>query len=318
MNERKHRSAIAIILADARLYRNGSPQWDEGRLRRPCQTARQACAERRKAIYRVRRFGKENKAALALADKLDSCAPGERCMNGACPVCGRALLRWAVEAKHEFLARYNDGYTESSTSIALIHCAGAAAPGRLTVETFLALNAYTRTALTSAGIDAAVFGVDLSLNEDLDGTFAPHWSIHHHGHVPGEIGTTAETRLRKLYPRCACNGISRPVLITELDGNLAGLAYPNEQRVSRRPKLLADQAHCGRWHPNVPQHARQAAHRRAIRRGCAVPASRRAPRSAAPARRQARATTRRLGRDQTQGAKCVNCNAKGSRKNSPE
>lgn len=223
----KHRILLAGILKAKRLFRDGEPRWREGRTRKPCQIARQAVAERRKARKRLRRFGRGNKEAQALADVLDLCAPGTRCYSAACAVCSRAFQRWLVVAIDEFLARENGGQAQGSTATALIHCAGAAAPGKLDIEAFRALRTFVSTALTSAGIDAAVFGTDLSFNRDREGTFQPHWSQHFHGHVPGKLGVSAESRLRKLFPRCTCNGISRPVQVTEFDGNLAGLGYPH-------------------------------------------------------------------------------------------
>ena len=239
---RRHRVTVAAILANARLFGNSPPRWREGRTRRPSQTARQAQTERRKARKRLRRFGKGNRDAQALADVLDGCAPRSRCQSGACAVCGRAFQRWAVGASNEFLARENGGEAQGSTALACIHCAGAAAPGKLDIQGFRALKAFVSTALASIGIEAAVLGLHLSANRNRERTFEPHWLPHFHGHMPGQIGVTAETHLRKLFPRCICNGISRPVQVTEFDGNLAGLAYPYKPGVGGREGYLHTKA----------------------------------------------------------------------------
>jgi hypothetical protein len=84
------------ILSNERWYTNGPPQWPVGKAQHPAQTAGEAETERLKLIKRLRLDGPDDPAAQALADRLDSCTPGQRCMSGACPECNRAYTRWFV------------------------------------------------------------------------------------------------------------------------------------------------------------------------------------------------------------------------------
>ncbi|WP_237480622.1 hypothetical protein [Lichenibacterium dinghuense] len=121
---------MRVILANEPLYGDGPPQWFEGRRQRPCQTAAQAQAERRRRVKRLRRFGKKQPAALRVADRLEACQPEARCHSGACPECARAWQRWFVTATTGFLSAQAGGVA-GSTILSPIHAAGLVAPGEL-------------------------------------------------------------------------------------------------------------------------------------------------------------------------------------------
>jgi hypothetical protein len=84
------------ILSDERGYGDGLPQWPVGKSQCPAQTSAEAEAERLKLIKLLRRRATSHPGAEALAYRLDSCAPRQRCMSGACPECNRAYTRWFV------------------------------------------------------------------------------------------------------------------------------------------------------------------------------------------------------------------------------
>lgn len=84
------------ILSEERWYGNGPPHWLVGRKQGPAQTAHEAHDGRRKVVKRLRRYAASHPGAEALPDRLDSCAPGQRCMSGACSECNRAFARWFV------------------------------------------------------------------------------------------------------------------------------------------------------------------------------------------------------------------------------
>jgi hypothetical protein len=123
-------TAVRLILADERLYGGSPPHWFEGRRQRPCETAAQAKAERRRRVKRLRRFGKKNADALLVADRLDACQPEARCLSGACPECARAWQRWFVTATAGFLSQQSDGVT-GSTILSPIHARGLVPHGEL-------------------------------------------------------------------------------------------------------------------------------------------------------------------------------------------
>lgn len=119
------------VLQDETYFDDGPPQWLEGRTQRPCQTAAEAEAERKRLIKRLRRFGKHFPTALAVADRIEACAVRRRCMSGACPECGRAWQRWFVEATAEFLVEETGSHSGGSTILSPIHCDGIFQPGKL-------------------------------------------------------------------------------------------------------------------------------------------------------------------------------------------
>jgi len=94
------------------LFGDGPPHWtiNRGKLwERPSTSAREAMKQRDATVFKLRWHGNHaallaanqtatSRAALALADKLDTCAPPKRlCLSGACPVCMRAQQRWLVK-----------------------------------------------------------------------------------------------------------------------------------------------------------------------------------------------------------------------------
>ena len=74
------------ILKDERWYGNGEPRWENA------SSSVQAEHRRRCCVKRLRRVGKGHPDTEDLADLLDGCAPGNRCMSGACPECSRTIL----------------------------------------------------------------------------------------------------------------------------------------------------------------------------------------------------------------------------------
>lgn len=87
----------------AHWYGDGDPQWTQGKRGRPCQTAEQALAERRKAIKLLKRHGGTDPRANRVRVRLESCTSKRRCLSGACPECQRAYQRWFVTSANRFL-----------------------------------------------------------------------------------------------------------------------------------------------------------------------------------------------------------------------
>ncbi len=127
-NEPKWNPNVQVILSQERYYGDGPPKWREGKNKRPCQTSAQAKIERRKAVKRLRRAGKENAAALNLASRIAACAPKQRCGSGACPECARAWQRWFVIATRNFL---KSEPRKSVTVLNPIYVSGKIEPGSL-------------------------------------------------------------------------------------------------------------------------------------------------------------------------------------------
>ena len=123
--------ATKEILNSERYYRDDPPQWEQGRSKRPCESAPEARAARLKLMARLRRFGENNPKALAVQTRLASCRPRKRCKSGACPECGRAWQRWFVEALRQFLRAEGAAALGTSTILSIVHPAGIVQPGEL-------------------------------------------------------------------------------------------------------------------------------------------------------------------------------------------
>ncbi len=209
MPKRKHNVAanpdvtpmVRKVLGNEAYYGDGPPQWLEGKHQRRCQTASEADAERKRAIKRLRRFGKDNPKALRVADRLASCQPDSRCMSGACPECARAWQRWSVAATAAFLESQPRKFR---TILSPVHADGIAEPGTLCSTGPLGhldiLEPTVLSALARVGIRTAILGVDISFNEDRDGEVEPHWLIHLRGLVPKRLSKRTDKALRGKFP----------------------------------------------------------------------------------------------------------------------
>jgi hypothetical protein len=105
-------NGTASSRSERRFYGDGAPQWIEGRGKsweRRCRTAAEVKQLRERDARLLRRHGKGDPAALALADRLEDCSPRQRCISGACPECCRALQRWFVTTAGKLILGDSDG-----------------------------------------------------------------------------------------------------------------------------------------------------------------------------------------------------------------
>lgn len=218
-------SSVRAILGNERYYGDGPPEWLQAASRRPCQTAREAEAERRRDVQRLHRFGKANPGALCLAGRIDKCEAGTRCMSGACAACRRAWQRWSVEALSDFLG-------EHSSILCPVHSRGLVIPGNLGLTVLRSLSDAVIDVFSAAKIEVAVLGLDVSFNEHEQNLSPTHWCLHLRAHVPGKISSSAIQKLRRSLPRTLL--ISRPLTITNWDGDLAAVAYSAKATFGRR------------------------------------------------------------------------------------
>ncbi len=230
---------VRRILSQERHFRNGPPHWLEGKKKRPCKTAAEVQIERRKTVKRLRRFGKENSEALALASRLEACAPRQRCGSGACPECARAWQRWFVIAIRDFL---ESEPRRPVTVLNPIHVSGKIEPGSLGDKDVLK-NAKKAiiTALNDARIPGGAFGLDISFNEDRDGGFEPHWQLHLRGLIVGRISKRRKSEFWSHFPKSS--EIPKPRRSGEWDGDLCGIAYSMKPQFWRRQGYHDEKEH---------------------------------------------------------------------------
>jgi hypothetical protein len=219
-----------------RFYGDGPPQWRQGRNGQPPKTAAEARRERHRLALALRRDA--SRAALALAEKLEGCRQGRRCLSGACPVCGRALQRMFVHATPS-LAERHDGDMEA---INLVSATGAIPYRRLDEhDVFERIERRLRRALDRLRL-LAVGGFDISANEHEADEFEPHWMPHAWILAPGRRARRVENELRDWFPNT--DTVPRPVHMKRFDGNPAGFAYALKpdflRRISLEPATLPD------------------------------------------------------------------------------
>ncbi len=212
-------------------YGDGAPKWKQGRKRKAAKTSRQAEMQRRKLIKVLRRHGKGIKSALQLADLLDSCRAGHRCLSAACPECARAFQRWFVSVADSVVWAKGEWWV-----VSVVWRDHRFAEGKLDADLmFLPLRHRLHRALRAAGIRQAIGGFDISMNEHENSKFAPHWRPHAWVFVATKDPEELKVCLNKEFS--ASKQVKRPVEAVPFDYSLTGLAYAIKTDFSRRVSL---------------------------------------------------------------------------------
>ena len=156
---------VHATLADERWYRNGPPQWLEGRGKsweRPCETAAEVRQRRESAARKLSRANSTFPGAAELAERLESCGRDHRCLSGACPECNRALQR-------AFVARTQAALTKMKTSdppllVSIVPDFGGLPLIDATEAEWKSIALRLRKSMRAAGISTALLGTDFSVN----------------------------------------------------------------------------------------------------------------------------------------------------------
>src|SRR5208337_4485996 len=108
-------------------------------------------------------------SALQLADVLESCRDGNRCLSAACPVCSRAFQRWFVSFADSVVWAKGDWWV-----VSVVWRDHRFEERKLAADLlFQPFRHRLHRALRAAGIRQATGGFDISMNEHQDGKFAP-------------------------------------------------------------------------------------------------------------------------------------------------
>jgi hypothetical protein len=216
-----------------RWYGDGAPNWFEGRNDRPAMTRREARIQRRRDVKMLRRHGKNSPSILRLADKIESCRQGRRCLSAACIVCRRATQRLVVSVGDRLFRRSSAKFL----AVSVISKGTRIAAGELRDErdVFRPQMLQLRRALRAARIRQAFGGFDISANEHAEGRFAPHYRPHAYLFIPARQFARGERVFRSYFPPSAT--IRRPVVVKPFDCSLRGLAYAQKANFQRRVTL---------------------------------------------------------------------------------
>jgi hypothetical protein len=210
-----HRPLVARVLSDEGHYGNGPPTWDQA------STRKKALKARLRAIKRLRRFRTDFTDAQQLAEILEGCKPGQRCMSGACPACTRAFRRWFVSETQKLV---NDAENQS------LHCVSVVfTKSRTGEDQLLAFDpANMRRSLSDKaretdGLTWMVGGVDLSLNDDSQKSLGIAWQPQIYAIAQATEGKGSFENLRKSHK--SNQFAKRPVQVKTYDGSTKAVAY---------------------------------------------------------------------------------------------
>jgi len=83
-------------------------------------------------LQRITFLRKQNTPpASAVADRLQTCKTGFRCLSGACPECGRLIQRWLVRKSRNFIARHIEHPKKTLVAITIAPASNLVQPGKL-------------------------------------------------------------------------------------------------------------------------------------------------------------------------------------------
>jgi len=214
-----------------RYFNDGPPTWSQrGGGSKTKEAAERESDHLAKAL---RRDGEDD--ALELADVLYGCMrPDDPCLDGACPICGRAAQRLLVHACQPVYREHR----KNMFAVNIIWGNAAIDYGDLDGQPlFRPLRAHLTSALADLRIPAIV-GFDVSANEHENGAFNGHWMPHAWMLVPGREIELVEMRFRRRFPP---DDLTRfPVVMKKFDGNFAGIAYALKSDFYRRISIEFD------------------------------------------------------------------------------
>lgn len=217
-------------------YGDGKPTWPQGSSGKPCKTSAEAVRERRLLIKALLRNASPE--ALGLADRLKQCGPGQCCLSGDCPECGRAAQRIFVHATRKLF----DHHGRNMLAANIISPRRAIPYGHLPrYDLFAGIRKRLDRALADVGV-RAVGGFDVSANEHEANAFPAHFMPHTYIFVPTASMRRVEEAFRSWFRPSKTT--PRPVQMKPFDGAKTGFAYALkadfQRRISRAPVVSDD------------------------------------------------------------------------------
>jgi hypothetical protein len=228
------------------LFGDGPPYWtiNEGKLgERESPSAREAMKQRDAAAFRLRWRGKHatnaaanqtapSHAALALADKLDACAPPQNpCLSGADPVCVRAQQKWLVLDTRCVLQPLLRDPNYRAHVLSLVPEFGRIPVGSFNTFDIDHFRDSTRDALKACGIDHYKLGLDISLNQRAGVASPGFWQLQLWGFFYEPKKRWRPQLKARLNPN---GGVTRPVKVVQPASLEAAAAYGVKDTFVRR------------------------------------------------------------------------------------
>jgi hypothetical protein len=224
------RTMVAKPYSPLELFSDGPPTLTinaSKRGQRPSTSTRQAKRQRDVKAQRLRRHAKHMASlagsetatsivALALADKLDACAPPRRpCLSGACPICMRAQQRWFAEDARRVMRWLLRDPRYSGQVLSLAPEFGRIRARSLDAFEMDGFYDSIRDALTACGINNYKLGFDISLNQRAGVASSAVWQLQLSGFFSEPKSTSwCEELNAMLNPN---GGATRSVTVAERD-----------------------------------------------------------------------------------------------------
>jgi hypothetical protein len=237
------------------LFEDGPPWWtiSKGKpWQRPSSSTREAKKRRDATVFKLRWHGNHvallagnptptSIAALALADKLEACAPPRNpCLSGACPICTRAQQRWFVRDTMHVLRPLIPDPKYRPQVLSLVPEWGRIPAGSLKTFDIDAFLVSMREALRVCGITHYKLGLDISLDQGAGVASPGFWQLQLWGFFHPPKRRWREQLKARLNP----NGtVTRPVKVLKPNSLEAAAAYGVKDTFVRRLSYVKTNLH---------------------------------------------------------------------------
>ena len=199
---------------------------------RNAPSAEEMYEERLRRTKFLRKHGRIFPDAAAVADRLETCEPGQRCLSGACPECGRLFQRWFVRRSKKFIAKYIIRDERELIAISIVPRDAVRRAGQLHTGDIINLQRRLRYALGKTHINIAVGAIDFSFNEDREGKYEAFWCPHFYLITSSREKSSLGDQLRTIYP--SGSEILKPVFISSFRNIAKRRSYALKIKFNRR------------------------------------------------------------------------------------
>jgi hypothetical protein len=219
------RKWLAAAITDEEVY-SSDPLW------RNAPSAEEMYEERLRRTKFLRKHGRIFPDAAAVADRLETCEPGQRCLSGACPECGRLFQRWFVRRSKKFIAKYIIRDERELIAISIVPRDAVRRAGQLHTGDIINLQRRLKYALDKTHISIALGAIDFSFDEDREGKYPAFWCPHFYLITSTSKKNKLRVRLQKIYSKT--KAILKPVFISAFRNISERRSYALKMKFNRR------------------------------------------------------------------------------------
>jgi hypothetical protein len=199
---------------------------------RNAPSAEEMYEERLRRIKFLRKHGRIFPDAAAVADRLETCRPSQRCLSGACPECGRLFQRWFVRRSKKFIAEHIIRDERQLIAISIVPRDAVRRAGQLHTADIINLQRRLKYALDKTHINIALGAIDFSFNEDREEKYEEFWCPHFYLIASSREKSALGDQLRTIFQRTT--EIPKPVFISAFKNSSRRRSYALKMKFSRR------------------------------------------------------------------------------------